>query len=208
MKGVAIRFVFLWALFALPLGLRAQWTERDSSRLRDTLSGKETIRLNPEFQKAIENGTFLPVEPTGTPMRSSSGELPITMDFSEYIRPDTLLSITRDSLSPVAYEFLRLKPPSRYAVPERAYEVEIPKNREWKEFRIGNVRLAASLRLGNIYSEEVKDGQRRGGVVFTVKAYFSVEELLEAIFWKSARDKKRNRERENTWKYYNDYPSY
>lgn len=52
----------------------------------------------------------------------------------------------------------------------------------------------------------LKDGQRRGGVLATIRVYFDAEDLLETIFWKSARDKKRNRKRENTWKYYNDYP--
>ena len=55
-------------------------------------------------------------------------------------------------------------------------------------------------------SDVVKDGQRRGGVLATIRVYFDAEDLLETIFWKSARDKKRNRKRENTWKYYNDYP--
>lgn len=37
----------------------AQWTEQDSIWLKDVLAGKDSIKLNPEFQKAIQSGSFL-----------------------------------------------------------------------------------------------------------------------------------------------------
>ena len=45
----------------------AQWTEQDSIWLKDVLAGKDSIKLNPEFQKAIQSGSFLNPEP-GKPM--------------------------------------------------------------------------------------------------------------------------------------------
>ncbi len=41
-----------------------------------------------------------------------------------------------------------------------------------------------------IYSDVIKDGQRRRGVLATIRVYFDAENLLETIFWKSARGKK------------------
>lgn len=41
----------------------AQWTEQDSIWLKDVLAGKDSIKLNPEFQKAIQSGSFLNPEP-------------------------------------------------------------------------------------------------------------------------------------------------
>ena len=192
MRDVKMRPIFLLIVSILPMMAHAQWTEQDSLRLQEFLSGKEEIRLNPEFQKAIESGTFLRPDQPGTHMLSSPSELPITKDFSEYVQLDTLRRLTNyDSITPVLFMLLNFK---------------LPKNQDWKEFKVGKVPMAANVKLTNIYSDVVKDGQRRGGVLATIRVYFDAEDLLETIFWKSARDKKRNRKRENTWKYYNDYP--
>lgn len=37
---------------------------------------------------------------------------------------------------------------------------------------------------------------------------FSMEDILQLIFWKSARDKRHNRKHANAWRYYNRYPGY
>lgn len=208
MRDVKMRLVLLLLVSILPVMARAQWTEQDSLRLRELLSGEEEIRLNPEFREAIESGTFLRPEQPGTSMLSSPSELPITKDFSEYIQLDTLRElINYDSITPVVFMLLNFKAPSRALdVRRQTHTVNVPKNRDWKEFKVGKIRMAANVRLANVYSDVVKDGQRRGGALATVKVYFSMEDLLETIFWKSARDKKRNKKRENTWKYYNDYP--
>ena len=42
--------------------------------------GKDTIRLNPEYLKAIENGTLINI---GQPLELESSRLPILIDFSE-----------------------------------------------------------------------------------------------------------------------------
>lgn len=66
MRDVKMRPIFLLIVFILPTMAHAQWTEQDSLRLQEFLSGKEEIRLNPEFQKAIESGTFLRPDQPGT----------------------------------------------------------------------------------------------------------------------------------------------
>ena len=190
MRDVKMRPIFLLIVFILPTMAHAQWTEQDSLRLQEFLSGKEEIRLNPEFQKAIESGTFLRPDQPGTHMLSSPSRL------TNY-----------DSITPVLFMLLNFKSPSRsLAIQKQAHTIRLPKNQDWKEFKVGKVPMAANVKLTNIYSDVVKDGQRRGGVLATIRVYFDAEDLLETIFWKSARDKKRNRKRENTWKYYNDYP--
>lgn len=65
----------------------AQWSKEDSVWLANVLAGKDTIRINPEFQKAIKNGTFLNSgQPVGK-IQMAPSSIPITRDFSEYIQP-------------------------------------------------------------------------------------------------------------------------
>ena len=71
----------------------AQWTEQDSIWLKDVLAGKDSIKLNPEFQKAIQSGSFLnpePGKPMGKPQLAAPSNIPITKDFSEYIQQDSI----------------------------------------------------------------------------------------------------------------------
>ena len=59
----------------------AQWTEQDSIWLKDVLAGKDSIKLNPEFQKAIQSGSFLnpePGKPMGKPQLAAPSNIPIT----------------------------------------------------------------------------------------------------------------------------------
>lgn len=73
--------------------LHAQtWSQTDSVWLNDALAGKDTIRLNREFQRAIRNGTFLNLgEPLGK-MQMAPSSIPITKDFAEYMMPADSLS--------------------------------------------------------------------------------------------------------------------
>lgn len=63
------------------------WSKEDSIRLANILSGRDTLRLNPEFQRSIQNGTFINLNPVGK-MKSASSKVPFTKDFSEYIKLD------------------------------------------------------------------------------------------------------------------------
>ena len=74
----------------------AQWTEQDSIWLKDVLAGKDSIKLNPEFQKAIQSGSFLNPEP-GKPMGRSQ----------QY---------------PYHQRFLRIYPTRRYDTPKSSIE--------------------------------------------------------------------------------------
>ena len=74
----------------------AQWTEQDSIWLKDVLAGKDSIKLNPEFQKAIQSGSFLNPEP-GT-------------------------STGRSQQYPYHQRFLRIYPTRRYDTPKSSIE--------------------------------------------------------------------------------------
>lgn len=198
--------VYTLFVFLFPRIGYAQWTEADSLHLQDLLSGKQKIRLNPEFQRAIENGSFLSTDQLSEPMVSSPLQLPITSDFSEYIQCDTFrLKIHNDSITPAVYFLQNFKRPSSLSVQKQAYTSSNPVIRAG-EIRLGKLPVYGKITTGNLFLEDVKDGQRRGGFLATVRINFSMEDVLETIFWKSARAKKRNRKRENTWKFYNDYP--
>ena len=158
MRDVKMRPIFLLIVFILPTMSHAQGTEQDSLRLQEFLSGKEEIRLNPEFQKAIESGTFLRPDQPGTHMLSSPSELPITKDFSEYVQLDTLRRLTNyDSITPVLFMLLNFKSPSRsLAIQKQAHTIRLPKNQDWKELKVGKVPMAANVKLTNIYSDVAK----------------------------------------------------
>lgn len=184
----------------------AQWTPEDSVRLQNILSGKEEIHLNPEIRRAIENGTFLSTDKPSDKMKSSPLQLPITSDFSEYIQADTFrVRANYDSITPAVYFLQNLKRPPSLGVRKQAYTSSNPLIRRG-ELRLGKLPVYSKVSAGNLFLDEVKDGQHRGSLNVTLRVEFSLEDILEHIFWKSARDKKRNRKRENTWKYYNDYP--
>ena len=63
-----------------------------------------------------------------------------------------------------------------------------------------------SFRRGNSEGAVVKDGQKRGTVGGSVKLYFSLDDILKWIFSKEERNKRRNRKRDDTWRYYNAMP--
>lgn len=98
----------------------AQWTEQDSVWLKDVLAGKDSIKLNPEFQKAIQSGSFLnpePGKPMGKPQLAAPSNIPITKDFSEYIQQDdtTHRKVALKDLPPSV--FWRHNPPYKKILP-------------------------------------------------------------------------------------------
>lgn len=184
------------------------------------------IRLNDTYRKAIESGRFLPAEPGSLSLplgegfgpaggagslRSASPRLPLAVDFSEYLRDDPFLGDTlrrlTDSATLTAEVFMlqNFKPRLARVVRQEAYTPGRFSKID-KGIRLGKLPVYAKVSAGNLYLDEVRDGQHRGTFNLTIRIEFSAEELLEKIFWKSARHKARNRKRENTWKYYNDYP--
>lgn len=98
----------------------AQWTEQDSIWLQNVLVGKDSIQLNPEFQKAIQSGSFLnpePGKPMGKPQLATPSEIPITKDFSDYIQPNdtTHRKVALKDLLPSV--FWRHNPPYKKILP-------------------------------------------------------------------------------------------
>lgn len=98
----------------------AQWTEQDSIWLKDVLAGKDSIKLDPEFQKAIQSGSFLnpePGKPMGKPQLAAPSNIPITKDFSEYIQQDdtTHRKVALKDLPPSV--FWRHNPPYKKILP-------------------------------------------------------------------------------------------
>lgn len=142
-----------------------------------------------------------------------ASELPLAVDFSEYLGADAALGDTlrqlADSvtLTPAVFMLMHFKPRLAPAIGKAAYTPTFlpPKVRELQVGKLP-IYVSGSISAGNLFLDEVRDGQRRGSLNATLCIRFSAEELLELAFWKSARNKARNRRRENTWKYYNDYP--
>lgn len=98
----------------------AQWTKQDSIWLKDVLAGKDSIKLNPEFQKAIQSGSFLnpePGKPMGKPQLAVPSNIPITRDFSKYIQQDdtTHRKVALKDLPPSV--FWRHNPPYKKILP-------------------------------------------------------------------------------------------
>ena len=78
----------------------AQWTEQDSIWLKDVLAGKDSIKLNPEFQKAIQSGS------SSTRNQETDGET----------------STGRSQQYPYHQRFLRIYPTRRYDTPKSSIE--------------------------------------------------------------------------------------
>lgn len=96
----------------------AQWTEQDSIWLQNVLAGKDSIKLSPEFEKAIQSGSFLnPGTPVGKPQLAAPSDIPITKDFSEYIQQDdtTRRRVALKDLPPSV--FWRHNPPYKKILP-------------------------------------------------------------------------------------------
>ncbi len=97
--------ILLFCIPMYPLLYAQEWSKEDSIRLAGILAGKDSLRLNPEYQRAILNGTLINTSPAGKMGEYRSG-VPFTKDFSEYIKLDkrALNEVRRplDSVSPYA----------------------------------------------------------------------------------------------------------
>lgn len=151
-------------------------TAVDSVRSNPPAERKDTIRIRPEYQKAIEDGTFLHLEGMDR-MRMDQQAIPLAKDFSEYLRID-------DTVRHVRRKLIDLPP----AV-TMLYGGMLQSSEKVATFR---------------YSEREKQQLRDltpGGLVT-----FSLEDIMQQIFWKSARAKKHNKKHATAWRYYNDLP--
>ncbi len=105
--------LLIWIVVYLSCSVfvQAQWTAKDSLWLQNMLSGKDSIRLNPETMRAIQGGTFLHPETPSTPMLINPSKLPILKDFSNYIQEeeDTVRKVAMKDLPPGVFWRHQLK---------------------------------------------------------------------------------------------------
>jgi hypothetical protein len=186
----------------------AQWTEKDSLWLQNVIEGKDTIRLNTETMKAIQEGTFLNRENPFTQPLEAPPILSVTRDFRDITpddSPDDSLEIRADSLSPAVLEMLmRLKEKDSLGLSD-AFRLRL-KFHERDKFRIGNSPFAVSAGARSHFDETVKDGQGRGGVGGSVNFSFSLDDILNYLFRPSERQKRKNKKRAEKLKNYNAAP--
>lgn len=161
------------------------WSRQDSIRLANILSGKDSLRLNPEFQNAIRNGTLINTDPVGK-MRISKSKMPITKDFSEYIKID------RKALSEVPY-ITNGKSGINTLPPQAAMRTPAP-NIKSDEMRINPKAFAINPQI-------IKEAMAK-----TPLATFDANHLLSYLLSPSYRQKFKNSQR-NTHKTYNKYPT-
>lgn len=182
----------------------AQWTEVDSLWLKSMVEGKDSIRLNSETMRAIEEGTFLNGEnPFAQPLDAPL-ILPITRDFWD-IRPEDTLAVDYDSLAPAAFNrFRRMREKDSLSLSE-AFRLRL-KFHEQDEFQIGQSPFAVSAGAKSLFDDTVKDGQRRGCVGGSVGVRFSLDDLLMYVFRPSERRKRKNKKKAENLKYYNATP--
>lgn len=186
----------------------AQWTKNDSVWLEKVLSGKEKVRLTPEARKAIESGTFFSNDKPKKNMHASESELPISKDFSEYLHSDsTRKEMNYLEVPPSVYKLQDFEIDEKIKIKKEAYMIAPKKDTLYVKHyhKLGKLPVSFST-----YAEQLKsnvpDGQRPTSVNVSVRATFSMEDILQSIFWKSARAKKRNRKHANAWKTYNSLP--
>ncbi|UKI47190.1 MAG: hypothetical protein L6V92_10810 [Phocaeicola vulgatus] len=151
------------------------WSKNDSIRLANILSGKDTFRINPEFQRAIKNGTFINTEPVGK-MRMSHSSLPITKDFSEYIKLD------RKALSNAEHSTIKNAPDFKALTPQAAMHVQSERGTS-EELRINPKAYAIPLSI-------IREAKSRSSL-----ATFDANHLLSYMLSSSYRQKLKNSKR-------------
>jgi hypothetical protein len=154
----------------------AQWTKEDSIWLNNVLSGKETIRLNPDVLKAIESGTLLNTDKLSPAkqMKITPGRIPINKDFTEYLSPGKIRKDIEDARDVDPFSI----PPAVFM--QYGPAIVLPENKFNKAFMIPD------------YIKE--NATRPSGRSF--------DDALRSIFSPSFRAKERNRKNANAWKTY------
>ena len=68
--------------------INAQWTKADSIRLQNILSGKDSLRINPEFHRLLKNGEIINFGPKEKlQLAPSQSKKTVETDFSDYVKP-------------------------------------------------------------------------------------------------------------------------
>ncbi len=183
--------------------INAQWTETDSLR-RYILEGNDSIRLNPETLKAIEDGTFLNRENPFNQLLEAPRVLPITKDFWDIAPKDsTRENIDFNTLPPSVAILKDLINKDSLKIIEDAFIFHL-KTHERDQFQIGKLPVTVFAGGQSLHEKEVKDGQQRGTLGATTRVYFSLDDILSFLFRKSERQKKKNKK--NAERLRNYYP--
>jgi hypothetical protein len=206
------RFILLLFICVHQTGsLYAQWTEKDSVWLKDVLSGKEQLQLNPETMEAIRSGNLINTDKPPMELLSAPPLLPINKDFD--IQPvDTTseAAIDYSKMPPAVFALykkeLMLRPDSVEKRQKGAFSM--PDLRDKNRVQIGNSPVSVAVQATNVYNDQIKDGQKGGGVVSNTRLTFSLNDILMGVFSKTERAKRRNKKKANAWKYYNAYPEH
>lgn len=167
--------------------LAAQWTQKDSLWLENVISGKEKIKLNLETTKAIEEGRFIQLDEPAGRMRLASPKLPITKDFSEYLKPD------EDTLTH-RHVALRDLPPAVFM----RYGLDKPLPRQ------GMLVMATRAYEPD---EKLKILLRKGGGSATALVTMDANHLLSMAFSRHYRQLEHNKTHATAWRNYNNLPT-
>lgn len=194
-------FVWINGLYAqVPSGYSA-----DSLETQKT--GTDTLRLTDEVLEAIKNGTLLRLTPQHRQLKEAASDLSILKDFSEYIKPDTVPEKKFDpSIPPAVFLLYTFDSDTGLYVHREALSVSRSVVVLPDRIQLGKMPLTLTVGAQNLFLPEVRDGQSGGSIGASVRYCFSMEDVLRYIFWKSHRDKIRNRKRAFTWQHYNNYP--
>jgi hypothetical protein len=173
------KLILLLLIYVYQTGdLYAQWTKEDSVWLDGVLSGKETIKLRPEFQQAIESDDLIHTG-VASPARQlivAPGGVSVSKDFTEYLRPAKIPKSPEDAGDVDPYSM----PPAVFM----RYGPDIPLQRP------GNAAFTVPGSIGE--NAPTPSGR-------------SFDDALKSIFSPSFRAKERNRKNANAWKRYHLY---
>lgn len=198
--------IVIWLFFLLngTMCVYAQWAEQDSVWLQEIVSGKDTLRLNPEAEKAIREGRLINHETSEPQLLEAPPLLPIIIDFSDAGTPDSeAQQVDYSTVPPAVFrrsQWLQ-RPDSSLVIDSGAYALPaiiIPK----EKIQIGNSPVSVAVGAQNLFPAEVRNGPREGSVGITVGASFSLQDVLLYIFSKKERQKRKNRKRAEQLEYY------
>lgn len=84
-----VSFLYIFIFLSTIENSYAQWTPSDSIWLKNVLSGKDSLRLNPEIKRAISEGNFIITERKQVSiLQPSPNKIPLQVDFSELLKPE------------------------------------------------------------------------------------------------------------------------
>ena len=169
----------------------AQWTSADSIHLQNILSGKDTIRLNPEIEQLIKEGNLINFEKKkSNPLLPSKTSMPIEIDFSPYITPQYDIDIDKK-----LDDAMKVLPPSvfmRYS--SKLIDQIKPSETDSKNQISENLML--SIRKAILEAP-----------VPSPTFVTDFNDILSTMLSPHYRLLKNNKKNATSWKHYNDLPS-